>query len=162
VAEPAMKKGYKMKDLWYFTHAQEFTLVSPQMHDEFVFQYQLPIMEKFGACSYGCCEDLTRKINMLRQCKTLKKISVTPSANVRKCAEQIGRDYLFSWKPIPAYICADFDVEATRRYIRQGLEDSRGCQVDVMCKDITTLQGDMTRPQRWTELVREECAKFGH
>lgn len=29
-----------------------------------------------------------------------------------------------------------------------------------MCKDITTLQGDMTRPQRWTELVREECAKI--
>ncbi len=160
VLEPSLEKGKKMKDLWFFTHGQEFTLISPEMHNEFLFQYQLPIMEKFGACSYGCCEDLSTKIDMLKQCKNLKKISVTPSANVKKCAEQIERDYLFSWKPKPAYICANFDEEATRKYLRQGLEDSRDCHVDIMMKDITTLQGDMTRPKRWTDICREECDRL--
>lgn len=160
VAEPSLDKGYKMKDLWFFTHAQEFTLTSKDMHDEFMYQYQIPIMEKFGACSYGCCENLTNKIDMLKQCSTLKKISITPSADVKKCAEQIGMDYLFAWKPNPTYICVDFNEEATRKYLRKGIEDSQGCQVDIMLKDMTTIQNDMTRPKRWTDIAREETLRI--
>ena len=62
--------------------------MSPKFHDEFLFQYQIPIMEHFGLVHYGCCEDLTRKIDMLRQLKNLRSIAVTPAANLRKCAGQ--------------------------------------------------------------------------
>jgi len=158
--DPTMKKGFKMKDLWYFTHAQEFTLMSPAMHEEFVLQYQIPIIEKFGLSSYGCCEDLSRKIDMLRQIKNLRKISVTPSADVAKCAEQIGTDYVLSWKPNPTYICNDFDEDKTRKYIRKGLKEAEGCIVDIMLKDVSTLQGDMSRLKKWTDIVREESEAF--
>jgi len=35
-------------------------------HYEFLLQYQIPIMEKFALSAYGCCEDLTEKVDMLR------------------------------------------------------------------------------------------------
>ena len=53
-----------------FCAAQEFALVSPAMHDEFLLRYQIPIMSRFGLAAYGCCEDLTRKIGMLGRFRT--------------------------------------------------------------------------------------------
>jgi hypothetical protein len=91
----------RRKDLWCFCAAQELTLVSPVMHDEFMLQYQLPIIEQFGLVAYGCCENLTRKIDMLRRVPNLRIIAVTPSADVAECAEQIGTDYVLSWRPNP-------------------------------------------------------------
>ncbi len=39
---------------------------------------------------------------MLRQFPNLRNIVVTPRADVRRCAEQIGTDYVISWRPNPA------------------------------------------------------------
>ena len=149
----------RRQDLWGFCAAQEFTLISPAFHDEFLFQYQMPIMAQFGLVHYGCCEDLTRKIDMLRQLKNLRSIAVTPTANVRRCAEQIGTDYVMSWRPNPTdMVCAGWDEARIRRIIRDGLAACRGGFVHIHLKDVETVQGDPTRLARWTRLVREVIA----
>ena len=80
------------------------------LFDEFMLQYQLPIMAEYGLVAYGCCEDLTRKIDVLRQIRNLRRIAVTPVADVRRCAEQIGTDYVISWRPNPTdMVCAGWD-----------------------------------------------------
>ncbi len=44
--QPRANSGPRLrKDLWCHCAAQEFTLISPAMHDEFMLQYQLPIIE---------------------------------------------------------------------------------------------------------------------
>jgi len=145
----------RREDLWGFFAAQEFTLISPAFHDEFVFQYQLPIMERFGLTHYGCCEDLTRKIGMLRQAKNLRSIAVTPVADVAKCAEQIGEDYVISWRPNPTdMVCAGWDEERIRRIIGDGLRAARGTHLHLHLKDIETVQGDPSRLPRWVSVVR--------
>lgn len=153
--DPLPKKGYKMKDLWFFTHGQEFTLISPDQHEEFLLKYQLPIMEKFGLVAYVCCENITNKINMLRKIPNLRRIGVTPTADVAKCAEQIQQDYVFSWKPNPSMICCGFDKGEIRKTIKNGLEKSKGCIVDIMLKDISTVQDEPKRLIEWTKIVRE-------
>nr|HPN84445.1 hypothetical protein [Victivallales bacterium] len=65
VDDPAANvNGIKRKQIWGYMASQEFTCVSPDMHEEFLLQYQLPIISKFGLSAYGCCEDLTNKIDM--------------------------------------------------------------------------------------------------
>jgi len=153
----------RRKDLWTFCAAQEYTLVSPRLHDEFLLQYQLPIIAKFGLSAYGCCEDLTRKIGMLRQVPNLRRIAATPVADVARCAEQIGGDYVMSWRPNPTdMVCASFDEARIRRIIRHGLAACRAnrCPVDITLKDIETVQGDVTRLARWTRIVNEEIDAF--
>jgi len=76
-----MVRGVTRAQLWGYMAAQEFTAVSPAMHEEFLLRYQLPILKQFGLVAYGCCEDLTKKIDMLRQLKNLRDIAVTPVAN---------------------------------------------------------------------------------
>ena len=159
--DPAPNKHYSSgKNLWKFMAAQEFTLISPQMHEEFLLQYQMPIMEKFGLVSYGCCEDQTNKINLLRKIPNLRRIGVTPVANVAKCAEQIEDKYVFAWRPNPAMVCAFFDITTIRTQIRKGLDESRGCIIDIMLKDVSTVQNEPDRLFKWVNIVKEEVAKF--
>jgi hypothetical protein len=163
LADPrANSRPVKRKDLWCFCAAQEMAQVSPTMHDEFILQYQLPIIEKFGLVAYGCCENLTNKIQMLRQIPNLRRIAVTPWADVRKCAEQIGEDYVLSWRPSPAnMVCVQFDPDYIRRITRDALDASRGCHVDITLKDVQTVQGDPGRLRRWVEIVRSEADRCG-
>ncbi len=141
LADPAVDdRAMKRSDLWFFCASQETTCVSPAMFDEFMLQYQQPIMDQFGLTAYGCCEDLTRKIPLLRRIRNLRRISVTPWADLGCCAEQIGADYVLSWRPNPSeVVCTGFDRRRVERLTREALATCRGCHVDITLKDIETL-----------------------
>ncbi len=148
--------GVHRSELWGYMAAQEFTLVSPAMHEEFLLRYQIPILEKFGLAAYGCCEDLTRKIGMLRAIPNLRRIAVAPAADAARCAEEIGTDYVISYRPSPADMVGyGFDPERVRTILRRDLEACRGCRVDITLKDVQTVQGDVGRVRRWVVLARE-------
>lgn len=163
--DPCPNSGSRRRsELWCFMAAQEFTLISPAMHDEFLLQYQMPIMAHWGPVAYGCCEDLTRKITMLRQIPNLRQIAVSPVADVAVSAEQIGRDYLFSWRPNPTdMICCGFDERKIRDLLRAGLRAARahGCHVHLHLKDIETVEGEPDRLARWTRIAREVIEEIG-
>lgn len=150
--------GVKRSQLWGYMAAQEFTLVSPALHDEFLLQYQLPILAQFGLTAYGCCEDLTRKIRLLRQIPNLRRIAVSPFANVARCAEQIGSDYVLSYRPSPAdMVSYGFDPERIRAILRRDLAacKANGCHVDITLKDVETVEKDPTRVAGWVRITRE-------
>jgi len=150
----------RRSQLWGFCAAQEYTLISPAFHDEFLLQYQLPIISRFGKVHYGCCEDLTAKIDMLRKIPNLRSIAVTPTANLPRCAEQIGRDYVISWRPNPTdMVCAGWDEARIRRILREALAACRGQSLHIHLKDVETVQGDVSRLARWVRIVREETGR---
>jgi hypothetical protein len=152
--------GVKREQLWCFTAAQEFALVSPSMHEEFLLRYQLPIMKKFGLVAYGCCEDLTNKIPMLRQIPNLRRIAVSPFADVKSCAEQIGNDYVISYRPSPAdMVSYGFDESRIRNILKRDLEYLKGTYFDITLKDVETVQSAPDRIRRWVALTREIIAE---
>ena len=73
--------------------AQIFGSVSKQMHEEFDIQYMRKMMEPFGLVYYGCCEPLDKKIDLVETLPHLRKISITPWADVDVAAEAIGKKY---------------------------------------------------------------------
>ena len=148
--------GVKLESLWCFFNAQEFTLVSPAMHEEFILRYQMPLMSRFGLISYGCCEDLSEKIDMLRKVPNLRRIAVTPFADVRRCAEQIGQDYVIAWRPSPAEMVANaFDPDRIRKVVGSAIDAMRGCHFDICLKDVVTVRGEPRRIRDWVRIVRE-------
>jgi hypothetical protein len=148
--------GVKRSQLWGYMAAQEFALVSPAMHDEFLLQYQIPILSKFGLAAYGCCEDLTQKIDILRQIPNLRRIAVSPFADVARCAEQIGRDYILSYRPSPTDMVGyGFDPDRIRRILKRDLEAAKHCHVDITIKDVETVQGDPDRMRNWVLVTRQ-------
>ena len=153
-------RNFKMKDFWIYTHGQEFTAFSPQMHYELLLQYQIPILEKFKYSSYGCCEDLTGKIDLMRKIPNLRRVAVAPSANLQKISEQVGRDYTLSWKPNPSMVHPYFDEAHLKKYMEESFKSCQGSIVDVILKDVTSVGGDRERLRRWTAIVKEAASKY--
>ena len=150
--------GVQRKQLWGYMAAQEFALVSPAKHEEFLLQYQLPILQTYGLAAYGCCEDLTRKIKMLRQIPNLRRIAVSPFADVARCAEQIGPDYVLSYRPSPVEMVGyGFDPEQIVTTLTHDLHTCRacGCHTDITLKDVETVQNDPRRVREWVKLTRQ-------
>ena len=155
--DPSAKPGSVMrKQLWNFCASQETTLLGPAQFDEFMLQYQIPIVSQFGLTAYGCCEDLTQKIDVLRKIPNLRRIAVSPMADVAKCAEQIRTDYVLSYRPSPSDMVGyDFSPERIRRILKRDFEACRGCIFDITLKDVETVERDPTRIRRWLQLTRD-------
>jgi hypothetical protein len=151
----ANRNGVKRSALWGYMAAQEFTCVSPDMHEEFLLRYQLPILKHYGLVAYGCCEDLTRKIDMLRQIPNLRRIGVSPMANVAACAEQIGRDYVLSYRPSPSdMVSYGFNPDRVRALLTRDLSACRNSHVDITLKDVETVERDPDRVRKWVAITR--------
>lgn len=154
--------GARLKDLHLFMHAQEFETVSPDQHEEFLLRYQMPIMNLFGLVNYGCCESLHNKVALLRSIPNLRKILAGPIADVRKIVENVGSDYIISWRPNPAVMVSlGFDPAGVRRQIRETLAMARGCRVEIILKELLTVQNDMGRLAEWARIAVEEAERAG-
>ncbi|MCL2708547.1 MAG: hypothetical protein FWF03_05460 [Defluviitaleaceae bacterium] len=154
--------GSKRSEMWAFFAAQEYAVISPEQHDEFLLQYQLPIMEKYGLTAYGCCEDLTRKIGILRKIKNLRRISVTPFADARACAEQIGGDYVISYRPNPSLVSSGYDEEIIRKTLTRDMKAfaQNGCFVDICLKDVSSVERKPERLLRFTEIAKRVAEDY--
>ena len=150
-----------LKHLWGFMASQEMAGVSPAMTEEFSFAFDRELMAPFGLTAYGCCEDLTNKISYLKSIPNLRRISVTPWADVGKCAAQIGSDYVLSWRPNPAsHVSGDWDPHYIRDAIREGMKQADGCHVDITLKDVLTVHNEVWRLSEWVKIVNDACADF--
>lgn len=153
----ANSRPVRRDELWGFCAAQEYALISPSMHDEFLFQYQIPIMEKFAYVSYGCCEDLTHKMEMLSQLKNIRRVAVSPFSDVRKCAENIDGKYIASWRPSPSEtVCLDFDEKRIENIIRKANQafNECNCRYDICLKDVHTIQADQSRLVNFVKIIK--------
>jgi len=148
---------YRLKDMWFRSMAQMFASVSPDMHWEFDLQYSLPMMEKCAYTYYGCCEALDNKIDMLKKITNLRKIGVSPWANVEKSAEQIGGNYVLARKPNPSHVAMRTDPEVIRREIAEtaGISLKYGCPCEFVLKDISTVGYNPQNLVVWAKTVAE-------
>jgi len=149
----------RLEDLWMLGESQETVGVSPEMFDEFVLSYQLPLLDKAGLVYYGCCEPVHTRWKVIERIPNLRTVSVSPWCDQEFMAEALGRKYVFARKPNPALISTErWDEEAIRADLRRTLTIARNCEVELVMKDVHTLCGQPERLGRWVELAREEIA----
>jgi hypothetical protein len=142
-------------DQWGCSNAQIFSEVSPEMHEEFSLTYERPLLARFGLVYYGCCEPLHRKIHLLRTLPNLRKISVSPKADLPCLAGAVGREYVLSVKADPALLAWEvFDEGAVRAEWATILQTTRDQAVEIILKDLTTVRGDPRRLGQWAALAR--------
>jgi hypothetical protein len=91
----------------------------------------------------------------------MRRISISPFADVEKCAEKLRGDYVFSWKPHPSHLVGTFDADAVRGYIARALEATGkcGCVVEMVLKDTHTCENRPERFAEWTRIAREEVER---
>ena len=161
--QPDWKEGdpIRLKDLWILSESQETVGVGPELFEEFIFPYQLAVVEKFGLCYYGCCEPIHSRWNVLKKFPNLRSISISPWCDEKYMTEQLGRNYVYSRKPNPSYISTKrFDEDVIKDDIRKTITIAKDCSVEIVMKDVHTLSGESLRMARWVKLTREVINEF--
>ncbi|MEI6492129.1 MAG: hypothetical protein WCO94_06245 [Verrucomicrobiota bacterium] len=144
--------------MWASAEAQELTVVSPAMHEEFALRYEKALLEPFALTGYGCCEDITDKCGLVLDIPHIRRISISPFTNVARTAPQIGNRAIYSWKPRPTDLVGQFNPERIRSYLRENIAECRkaGCNFEVILKDTHTCEGHPERFDHWSRIAREE------
>ena len=72
-----------------------------------------------------------------------------------RCAEQIGSDYVMSYRPSPAdMVSYGLDDDRVRAILRQEMAACAAGYYDITLKDVETVQGDPDRMRHWVSLTR--------
>lgn len=147
-------ENVKRSQVWGRGMAQIFASVSKDMHEEFDIAYMKKIMEPFGLVYYGCCEPLDKKIDIVEKIPHLRKISITPWADIENAAEIIGNRYVIANKPNPSAVSTRLDEDALRAEIGKTLRACRknNCSFDMVLKDISSVGYDLNNLVRWKKL----------
>lgn len=143
------------QDMWGHATTQIFADVSPAMHEEFALQYEGRYLSRFGLSGYGCCEPLHRKVDLiLKHIPRLRRLSMSPWVDVAQGAEALGRRAIFSYKPNPAILAGEtWDKEHVRAGLRDVLDKTRGCVVEIIMKDLHSCHYQPQRMIDWVDVV---------
>jgi hypothetical protein len=154
-AEREMGISLTPRDIWCWGESQETVGVGPQQFRDFVLDYQLPLLERFGLVAYGCCEPLDHKIDLLIEgIPNLRWVSVSPWADRELLAQKVAKNYVYVYKPNPSRICLpDPDWQAAEREVRETLHIACGCPIHIVMKDTHTFHNDPRRITRWAEMA---------
>ena len=153
---------YGCRDIWFRTMAQMFSMVSPAAHYEFDIAYSLPLAERCAYTYYGCCEPLHDRLDVVMRYPNLRKIGVTPWADLEASAEAIGNRYVLSRKLNPAHVALTADPDVIRAEISETARIclKYGCPCDITLKDISTVGYDPRNLMIWAKTVSEVLDEY--
>jgi hypothetical protein len=148
----------RIRDLWMNMNSQETVGISPEMFEEFVYPSYHALAEMTGLVYYGCCEAVHSIWNSLVKLPHLRKVSVSPWCDEVRIGEYLRKaKVIYSRKPRPNYIgVGTLDEQAFAEHVAQTVRAARGGNLEIVFRDIYTLCGDLTKPRRAVQIVREQ------
>ena len=96
-------------------------------------------------------------MDIVEKLPNLRKVSITPWADVDVAAEAIGSKYVLANKPSPAAVNVPLDEDALRKEIGHTMDAVKrnGCSCDIVLKDISSSGHDVNNLIRWEQIVME-------
>ncbi len=145
-----------LKNLWGWAESQEAANISPAMYGEFVLPYLAKLSERFGLVYYGCCERVDDRLEMIIDAiPNLRSVSISGWSDFAKAAELLGKNYVYSRKPTPAYMSgANPDWDQLEKDMRDTHAVASDCNVEILYRDVYTINGDRSRLRKWVEMTK--------
>ncbi|MBN1639865.1 MAG: hypothetical protein JXA09_01425, partial [Anaerolineae bacterium] len=148
------------RNMWIMANSQEFDPVSPRMWREFCLEYQRPIIEQFGLSGYGCCENLTHKIDGVLSLSNLRIFVCSAWTDLARVQDAVGRDYVIMWRQKASDVVFPDSLDTVRRDLEQGLRQLRGFHYQIVLRELQTLSGHPDRLHDWTRIAIETAARY--
>ena len=145
-----------LKNLWGWAESQEAATLSPAMYKEFVLPYLAQLSERFGLVYYGCCERVDDRLEAILQAiPNLRSVSVSGWSHLQKTADLLGRDYVYSRKPVPAHISGPSpNWDLLEKDMKDTCAAARDSHIEILFRDVYTTNGDRTRLRRWVDMTK--------
>ena len=148
-----------LHNLWAAANSQEFDEVSPAMQEEFLLSYQKVLFQQYGAAQYGCCEDLSTKVDMVLRIPNLRIFVCSFWTDLDRVIQGCGRNVTIMWRQSSAQVTLPDDLSEHRRHLEDGLQRLQGCHYQIVLREIQTLCGRQERLRDWARLTIELAEK---
>ncbi len=155
---PDGKRTYR--NLWCMANSQEFDQVSPAMWEVFCLNYQKPIFERFGAVGYGCCENLTHKIDGILSIPNLRIFTCSAWTDLVTALEKVGHDCCIMWRQKASDVVFPDDPGTIKGDLLDGTRQLQGHSYQIVLRELQTLAGHPDRLHVWTRFAKEAAEKY--
>ncbi|MGI6029695.1 MAG: hypothetical protein ACOX81_09885 [Candidatus Heteroscillospira sp.] len=160
--------GCRLKDIWGAASDQILTSVSPEMTQEFAYDYEREYSQLFGKFGIGCCERIDQRVpHILDTFKNVRQISVSPFSKLEESLEAIGNKAVACFKPNSNFLILDNWEEAKSLLtgeMRNALNLGRkyGSQLTINMKTIIHLCDEPQRLWWWCDMASKMInAEYG-
>ena len=160
IGRPQADGRLTCRNLWCMTDSQEFDQVSPAMWEEFCLAYQKPILERFGLVSYGCCENLTRKIDGVLTIPNLRIFVCSAWTDLGVVLENVGGQYCIMWRQKASDVVLPDDTTKMKRHLVDGARRLQGRPYQIVLRELQTLAGHPQRLHEWSRLAKEAAERY--
>jgi hypothetical protein len=155
IGEPQPDGSHTFANLWVHANSQEFDAVSPAMWEEFCLNYQKPIMARFGLAHYGCCENLSQKMEGVMSIPNLRIFVCSAWTDLQRLIERVGSSRVIMWRQKATDVVFPDDPETVRADLQAGARALQGCRYQIVLRELQTLAGHPDRLHDWTRLAIE-------
>ena len=159
IGEPNADGSYGFDNCWCMANSQEFDAVSPAMWEEFCLDYQRPIFERHGLVGYGCCENLTTKIDGVLSIPNLRIFVCSAWTDLSAVLEKTGSDYCIMWRQ-KASAVVYADVPRVRQDLEEGARQLQGRPYQIVLRELQTLAGNLDRLHVWTQAAIDAAERY--
>lgn len=149
-----------LKNLWCMGNSQEFDQVSPAMWEEFLLQYQMPIFARHGLSAYGCCENLTHKIDGVLTIPNLRIFVCSAWTNLDRVIEKVADRHVIMWRQKASDVVFTEDETDLSKALNDGMCRLQGCYSQIVLRELQTLAGHHDRLHVWTRLAKEAATRY--
>lgn len=160
VGPPVGDGPLKRANLWCHANSQEFDQVSPAAWEEFCLNYQKPILATYGLVHYGCCENLTHKLDGVLAIPNLRIVTCSAWTDLDTVIDRCGRRYVIQWRQKAADVVFADDVGAIHRHLEDGAKRLRGCFYQIVLRELQTLGGSLDRLHVWARIASDVAAAY--
>ncbi len=151
--------NFDLRDCWGHGNSQEFDTVGPAMFNEFLLDYQKRLFLRFGAVGYGCCENLTRKLDHVLTIPNLRLLTCSAWTDLSVLVDKVGDRCCIMWRhKATDVVCPDDTVKLKAQIVAQA-ERLKGCHYQAVLRELQTLMGHPQRLSEWTRLTMEAVSR---
>jgi hypothetical protein len=86
---------------------------------------------------------------------------MSPWVDLERASSTMGRDYVISWKPNPdIFVGGKWDADWVRGDLAENLSILKGNVVEIIMKDVSSLEYAPQRLWEWARIAVEESEKL--
>lgn len=157
---PDNKGTYTLKDQWIMADSQEFDTVSPAMWEEYLLNYQKDVFARYGLVCYGCCENLTKKIEGVLSIPNLRIFVCSAWSDIEKIVEAVGCKYVIMIRDKATNVTFEKEIAPLREYLENRIKAAEGCNYQIILRELQSLEGRTHRLHEWTQMAIELAEKY--
>jgi hypothetical protein len=146
----------RLDHCWGYLHAQSAASYGPATYAEFIQPYNVPLAELFGKVYYHGCEDLTRKVGIIRELPHLAQFHVSPWSQVAPIAAALPEHVTMEVHSHPTNVLFLWDAAQMREELERLVRDAGDHLFNLKLCDIQTLNHDAGEALRtWAQEAKE-------